>query len=63
MDVQRQMLLFETTAPPQGVASVWEMLDDQQRAEVTAAMAQVIAKAAYQLLGLEVIGQERGDDD
>lgn len=63
MDVQRQMTLFETATPPQGTAAVWETLDDQQRTEVIATLAPLIAKAACQLLGLAAIGHPGGNDD
>lgn len=61
--MQRQMALFETATPPQGTAAVWETLDDQQRIEVIAALAQLIAKAACQQLQLPAIGPVGGDDD
>jgi len=61
--MQRQMALFETATPPQGTAAVWETLDEEQRTEVIATLAPLIAKAACQLLALAPTGHARGNDD
>jgi len=43
--VPLQMSFLETP-PPAGVAPVWTALDDEQRAEVVATLARLIAKVA-----------------
>jgi hypothetical protein len=44
-DVQQQMSFLETSRPT-GAAPVWATLDEQQRAEVAATLARLIAKVA-----------------
>lgn len=46
---------FARTPPPEGTAPVWTALNDEQRAEIVAMLARLIAKAA-------AAGHERGVD-
>jgi len=44
----QQMTLLEDP-PPAGTAPVWSMLDEEQRTEIVARLARLIAKAIAQL--------------
>ena len=58
MDAHLQIALFEMAAVP-GAAPVWETLDEGQRAEALTALAQMIAKAASEMLGLPRMHEEQ----
>ncbi len=59
--MQRQMSFLETLPP--GRATVWAMLDDEQRAEVKATLARLIAKVATAPRLVDDVGGEGADDE
>ncbi len=58
-----QLLMSFLETPPPGRAPVWAALDDEQRAEVEAALARLIAKVAAAPNQVDEAQSKRKDDE